>query len=275
MNRPDDEPVKIEKNVALYRLLLRAYPAGFRQEYGALMVQLFRDDCLDVIQQNRSSNLLALWIDTCFDLARSSIKEHLRRGSQIPSRRFEVSESFILRRAPVNRREFLNVAWMASLGFLAIDLGTVTVLFSLPQLGESEFGGRFVLGRAGDVLPPPGGNPLSFPKGKFWLVRTQDDRIVAPYKVCPHLGCLYNWNEAGNRFMCPCHYSQYQLDGTLLRGPATRSTDRFVVRLLDDQGVEVAATDQEGNPLPLPSEDLQLVVETGELISGKPKGIAY
>jgi hypothetical protein len=48
-----------------------------------------------------------------------------------------------------------------------------------------------------------------------------------------------------------------------------------VIRLVDDQGMEVAATDQEGNPLLLPSEDLQMVVETGQLISGKQKGEDY
>jgi len=48
-----------------------------------------------------------------------------------------------------------------------------------------------------------------------------------------------------------------------------------VIRLLDDQGVEVAATDQEGNPLLLPSEDVHIVVETGQLIRGKPEGMVY
>jgi hypothetical protein len=45
--------------------------------------------------------------------------------------------------------------------------------------------------------------------------------------------------------------------------------------LLDDAGVEVAATDQQGNPLPLPGEDLLVVVDTGKRISGKPRGVEY
>lgn len=175
----------------------------------------------------------------------------------------------------LNRREFLNFAWLASLGFLAVDLGGLTLFYSMPRFGEGEFGGRFTIGRAGDVLPPPGAAPDNYPKGKFWLSRTDDNRIVAPYKVCPHLGCLYNWNTAGGRFICPCHYSQYAQDGTYLRGPAPRSVDRFVIRLLDESGAEVAATDAEGNPLRLPSDDLQVVVDTAQLIRGKTKGVPY
>ena len=48
-----------------------------------------------------------------------------------------------------------------------------------------------------------------------------------------------------------------------------------MIRLLDDQGVEVAATDVHGNPLPLPGEDLQIVVETGMKIRGMPVGVEY
>jgi cytochrome b6-f complex iron-sulfur subunit len=275
MIRPGEDFRQIETSIAIYRFLLQAYPASFRQEYGRLMVQLFRDDCRDALQINGAKGLVSLWLFTGIDLLRSSIKEHIRKTGRIPGRRFEMSESFAIRQVSVNRREFLNMAWMLSLGFLAVDLGAVTYLFTLPLLGEGEFGSKFILGRAGDVLPPPGGTPLNFPKGKFWLSRTHDNRLVAPYKVCPHLGCLYNWNEESNQFLCPCHYSQYKLDGTVMRGPAPRSTDRFVIRLLDESGAEVAATDDEGNPLLLPNEDLQVVVETGMLIAGKTKGIDY
>ncbi len=175
----------------------------------------------------------------------------------------------------MNRRAFLNVAWLASLGFLVLDLGGMTYLFSRPLVKEGQFGSSIVLGRAGDVLPPAGGDPINYPKGRFWLSRTQDNRIAAPYKVCAHLGCLYNWNSSAGIFVCPCHDSHYRLDGMVIKGPATHSVDRFVIHLLDDAGVEVAATDQQGNPLPLPSEDLQIVVDTGKRIPGKPRGVEY
>ena len=27
--------------------------------------------------------------------------------------------------------------------------------------------------------------------------------------ICPHLGCKYAWNDAQNKFLCPCHGSVY------------------------------------------------------------------
>ncbi len=176
---------------------------------------------------------------------------------------------------PLNRREFLNLAWLASLGILLVDLGGVTFLFAMPRFREGEFGGEFTLGRAEDALPAAGGGPVNYASGRFWLVQTTDNQVVALYKVCTHLGCLYNWVDENGIFRCPCHGSQFQLDGTYIRGPAPRSLDRFVVRVLDEQGNEVTMTDAEGNALPLPAEDLQIVVDTSQRIFGKPKNQRY
>ena len=38
--------------------------------------------------------------------------------------------------------------------------------------------------------------------------------------VCTHLGCVVPWSAAQNKFMCPCHGSQYAPDGSVVRGPA-------------------------------------------------------
>jgi Rieske Fe-S protein len=48
--------------------------------------------------------------------------------------------------------------------------------------------------------------------------------------ICPHLGCYYNWSDAANRFMCPCHGSQYTFDGTHVAGPAPRGLDPLPFR---------------------------------------------
>ncbi|GAB4577448.1 MAG: hypothetical protein Fur0022_01790 [Anaerolineales bacterium] len=176
---------------------------------------------------------------------------------------------------PVNRREFLNLAWLASLGFFLIPVAGVTLLFAYPRFKEGEFGGRFVLGKVGEVFPPPDGDPGSNSKGKFWLSRLEDGSILALYKVCPHLGCLYNWQSVDHKFLCPCHGSQYQLDGTYILGPAPRSLDRFLVHLLDEAGNEVAISDEEGNAVSAPNENWQVLVDTGHLIRGHPRGEKY
>jgi len=45
--------------------------------------------------------------------------------------------------------------------------------------------------------------------------------------ICPHLGCHFDWNDAQNKFMCPCHGSQFTAYGQHIegQGPAPRSLD--------------------------------------------------
>jgi len=41
--------------------------------------------------------------------------------------------------------------------------------------------------------------------------------------VCTHLGCVVPWVGAENKFKCPCHGSQYNSQGKVVRGPAPLS----------------------------------------------------
>ena len=165
----------------------------------------------------------------------------------------------------VNRREFLNLAWLASLGFFVLEVGGVTVLFAYPRFKEGEFGGIFTFGKVSD-LPKDGEAPANFPKVKLWLSKT-DEGLVALYKVCPHLGCLYGWADVTQRFECPCHGSKFTPDGEFVSGPAPRSLDRFKIIATRPDG-SVLETPADGSAIQL-SGDETLAIDTGTRIAGK------
>jgi Rieske Fe-S protein len=48
--------------------------------------------------------------------------------------------------------------------------------------------------------------------------------------ICPHLGCRYEWAPEQNRFVCPCHGSQFGVQGEKLAGPAPRGLDPLPFR---------------------------------------------
>jgi len=77
-------------------------------------------------------------------------------------------------------------------------------------------------------------------QSKFIKARTPDlfvdGKANVPYDVfnmsfvifspiCPHLGCQPVWNADASRFQCPCHGSQFGIDGEHLAGPAPRGLD--------------------------------------------------
>jgi cytochrome b6-f complex iron-sulfur subunit len=176
-----------------------------------------------------------------------------------------------LAKKKINRREFLNLAWLASLGFLLVDLGGMSYLFALPRFKEGEFGGVLTIGKVSD-LPPVDSAPTNLPKIKLWISNS-DQGLMALYKVCTHLGCLYNWNNQEGKFICPCHGSQFQLNGTYIQGPAPRSLDRFLVQIVDPNSGNVLVETKDGNPVAVPNNpDAIVKVDTGKKFIGKSHG---
>lgn len=174
---------------------------------------------------------------------------------------------------PLTRREFLNYAWLASLGFVfVVGFGGGTYFFSFPRFKAGEFGGVFDLGKAGDVLPQPNDPPIHNTEGKYWLSNV-NGMILALYDVCVHLGCLYQWQTVTGRFECPCHGSKYQKDGTYIEGPAPRSLDRMVMSFVNTNDKVIASTDAKGNPMNVPPDpSLKLIIDTGKIIQGESHG---
>jgi cytochrome b6-f complex iron-sulfur subunit len=175
------------------------------------------------------------------------------------------------------RREFLNYAWLASIALFSAGTVGVGLWFAFPNFKAGQFGGQFALGEATNVLPEVNAAPVPYTDGKFWLVNLDKEGpdgqlrqgVLALYKVCTHLGCLYEWVPMTNRFECPCHGSKFALTGDYLAGPAPRSLDRFVIQAISPDGT-VTETDPAGNPLVI-NGDETLVIDTGQRILGEPR----
>lgn len=83
-------------SVKVYQILLAVYPAKFREEYGAEMLQLFRDCCVRAFDQNKINGMLGLWAMTLPDLIRSVIAEHLHKEIGMTNPKFIRFSGFAL-----------------------------------------------------------------------------------------------------------------------------------------------------------------------------------
>jgi len=52
------------------------------------------------------------------------------------------------------------------------------------------------------------------------VARDRSGEIYTLAAACTHLGCIVEFNRAEQTWDCPCHGSRFQLDGTVLDGPA-------------------------------------------------------
>jgi glycine/D-amino acid oxidase-like deaminating enzyme/nitrite reductase/ring-hydroxylating ferredoxin subunit len=50
--------------------------------------------------------------------------------------------------------------------------------------------------------------------------RDDEGELHAVSAVCPHMGCLVEWNDGDRTWDCPCHGSRFDCDGSVMDGPA-------------------------------------------------------
>lgn len=85
-----------------------------------------------------------------------------------------------------------------------------------------------------DDVPVGGAVAASAPDGsKVLITRPSTDEVLAFSSVCPHEGCTVAPDDG--QLACPCHGSQFELDGALKRGPARTGLTAFPVRVADGQ----------------------------------------
>src|ERR1700676_5594051 len=105
---------------------------------------------------------------------------------------------------------------------LAMAIPTAVYLLIPPRVRKQS---GFI--DAGDISQLTPGQPvaLSFQQNRLdgwkvttekktaWVVKEADNKMVAFGPQCTHLACAYHWETASDKFVCPCHGSEFSIDG--------------------------------------------------------------
>jgi len=131
-----------------------------------------------------------------------------------------------------NRRNLMNLILVGSAAVTVGGLAVPYILFFLPPSAGGGGAGISAKDALGNDLfekeylatHKVGDHSLAQGlKGDATYLIVKDDGTLEDYglnAVCTHLGCVVPWSAANNKFMCPCHGSQYAPTGAVVRGPA-------------------------------------------------------
>lgn len=133
-----------------------------------------------------------------------------------------------------NRRYFISriskaIGALAGLEFLGVGLAYFN---SKPRKIAAENINRVF--DAGHIENFKAGSVTAFAGARFFLVRLNDGGFLALSLRCSHLGCSVNWHEEQERFVCPCHSSQFDKSGNVLNPPAVRALDYYPLTIEGD-----------------------------------------
>lgn len=69
------------------------------------------------------------------------------------------------------------------------------------------------------------------PIGAVYLRRTEENSVEAFSVNCPHAGCFVEYRSAEKNYLCPCHDSRFNIDGSIQdsNSPSPRGLDSLEV----------------------------------------------
>ena len=129
----------------------------------------------------------------------------------------------------LSRRSFLSTAWKVGFGLLAAA-GVVT---SWDLLKPHLAAGFDVVVKTVKPDAVPATGVLEVPQARGYLVKVEEDDILALSEVCTHLGCRVPYIDENTRFECPCHGSKFTREGDYIEGPAPRGMDEYATEVVD------------------------------------------
>lgn len=127
------------------------------------------------------------------------------------------------------RRTILRFGFLGAVGLAATEIAALVTPFIRVNRVEG-LGSPVAIGTKASLLQlfsTTNDRPILFREGRFFLLHAPGG-IIAAYRKCTHLGCAVPWNDAEDRFHCPCHGSEYdKRTAVVLRIPAPKPLQLF------------------------------------------------
>ena len=128
-----------------------------------------------------------------------------------------------------SRRSFFTRLWVF-LGIIALaELIAVLFGYFKPRKQAASAMDVESIINAGRVDKFEPGTVTTFVRGKFYLARLDDGGFLALSRTCTHLGCTVPWVAKENKFVCPCHSSEFDINGEVISPPAPRALDIYPI----------------------------------------------
>jgi glycine/D-amino acid oxidase-like deaminating enzyme/nitrite reductase/ring-hydroxylating ferredoxin subunit len=89
--------------------------------------------------------------------------------------------------------------------------------------------------KAGDLssakdVPVNQGAVITIGIKKIAVFKDEAGRLNAYTAICPHLGCVLEWNGDEKSFDCPCHGSRFTCEGKVINGPAVSDLEKVEIK---------------------------------------------
>jgi Rieske Fe-S protein len=134
----------------------------------------------------------------------------------------------------LNRRSFLQRVLRG--GVILAGLTSAVSAVAYFTTGDAMRRKYERLHKIGDIaqFPPGYSRILRIESDSVLVARSNSGDFFALSAICPHKGCLVEWNREEDRLICPCHAAYFDLKGNVLKGPAQRGLQSYTLNRIGD-----------------------------------------
>ncbi|MEM8503827.1 MAG: cytochrome b6-f complex iron-sulfur subunit [Cyanobacteria bacterium P01_D01_bin.1] len=149
----------------------------------------------------------------------------------------------------LGRRQFMNLLTFGTITGTVLGAAYPIIKYFIPPSSGGAGGGVTAKDALGNNVKAsafleentPGSKVLvQGLKGDPTYLVVKEDGELENYgisSICTHLGCVVPWNANAGKFACPCHGSQYDATGKVVRGPAPLSLALAHADVTEDDNV--------------------------------------
>lgn len=145
----------------------------------------------------------------------------------------------------ISRLEFVNITIGAIGTIIVVCIGVPTIAYVLgPGLKVQKTDAWVPVGKA-DQFKEDEPTLVSFTRTTVngwerttnsigvYVVKPASGDIYVLSNICTHLSCRVTWKEEPQEYVCPCHDGIFDIEGTVVSGPAPKPLHRYETKIED------------------------------------------
>jgi len=135
----------------------------------------------------------------------------------------------------LSRRDFIKKSAIGIVAGSAVlnSIGTAAYTESRAARAVRAYGDDIIIKLSENrSLSKPGGSLRV--SDEIMLIRKSETEFIAVNTICTHKGC--DVELEGNKFVCPCHGSEYTIEGKVIEGPAKKDLTVYQTIYNPDNG---------------------------------------
>lgn len=131
----------------------------------------------------------------------------------------------------IKRRGFINFLIGGSLTAFFTSILYPVIKYLTPLVEPKAALGEWKKIVPVEDIPLKKGKKVIYANKPLWIIQSSPNDYRAVSAICTHLGCIVEWKEELQHFVCPCHDGHFNSNAFVVAGPPPRPLPLYNIEI--------------------------------------------